>query len=84
MLIITPPAIRVRHGGGQSRGGAGIGAGRIQGRDRQTAFMETCQAIEHEFTAIDGQRTRAERRVVLARQGARIEHNATTMTIRSR
>ena len=84
LLIITPPRVRVRHGRGQTCGRARVGLIRVQGRDRQSAFMETCQTIEHEFTAIDGQRTRAERRIVLERQATRIEHNATTMTIRSR
>ena len=84
LLIIAPPRVRVRHGRGQTCGRARVGLIRVQGRDRQSAFMETCQTIEHEFTAIDGQRTRAEPRIVLERQATCIEHNATTMTIRSR
>ena len=84
LLAVTPARISVRHRGSQARRGTWISLIRIQRSGRQSAFMETCQTIEHEFTAIDGQRTRAERSIVLERQATRIEHNATTMTIRSR
>ena len=48
---------------------------RIQRPDRQSALMETRQTIEHEFAAIDGQRTRPEGRIILERKGACVQHD---------
>jgi len=52
---------------------------RIQRPDRQSAFMEARQTIEHELAGIKRQRTRPESRIVLERKGACVQHDPTAV-----